>query len=288
MASEPSLRTLQEAERFTPPLLYQFLSDLETTTQSLQVWQLLVSLGKSVGLPFIDFIAASSYAEWRRTLFIRTSYDSSWLSEVNKDPEVQKWSTFRCHAMHHLTPIMMGLEFAQDYDQVAPKRLQVLEMAAARGIRAGFSIPLRIHAPPQAALISFSGDHTKEAMIDLLARHGWTLHVAAMAAHQRYMLHFSNEFFDRNEITAKQRELLKMVGQGLQDKQIAADLGISVSALRQRMHSLMVKADLGNRAEIAALAMCTGLLPDPQFTVGSLDILVEMDDTGIRTRGQKE
>lgn len=285
MPDTPSKRRLLKAERYTPPLLHSFLSDIEESTRSVQVWRRLVELGRSVGLPFLDFIAASSYAEWRRTLFIRTSYDSNWLNDLNRDPEVQKWSTFRSHAMHHLTPILIGIEFASEYDDLPESRLNVLRLAAERGIRAGISIPLRLHAPPQAALISFSGDLTRDEMLTLLEEHGWTLNVAAMVAHQRYMTHFAAEFFERNEITEKQRELLQMVGRGLQDKQIAAELEISVSALRQRMHSLMHKADLSNRAQIAALAMCSGLLPDPQFTAGQMDVLVEMDDAGIRVRG---
>lgn len=284
MPQPPKTRKLSEAEGHTPRLLQDFLTDIEQSTRSVQVWERLVELGRAVQLPFIDFIAASSYSEWRRTLFVRTSYDSNWLNDLNKDPEVQRWSTFRAHAMQHLTPILIGIEFA-DPEVVSPRRIEVLKLAAERGIRAGFSVPLRLHAPPQGALISFSGDHDRAAMLEIVAQHGWTLNVAAMVAHQRYMRHFSAEFFERNEITDKQRELLQMVGKGLQDKQIAAELGISVSALRQRMHSLMVKANLSNRAEIAALAMSTGLLPDPQFDVeGSQNLLVEMDNAGVRTR----
>lgn len=279
-------RTLLKAERLTPTLLYEFLADIERTTSSVEVWSRLVALGRAVDLPYIDFVAASSYADWRRTLFIRTSYDSSWLSSLNTDPEVQKWSTFRSHAMDHLTPIMIGLEFIDAYEDVTERRREVLRLAAERGLRGGFSIPLRLHAPPQAAMISFSGDHSREQVLEILDEHGWTLNVAAMVAHQRYMTHFSSEFFERNEITEKQKELLEMVGRGLQDKQISAELGISVSALRQRMHSLMVKANLSNRAEIAALAMCAGLLPDPQFGADGTDILVEMDDAGIRIRSE--
>jgi len=284
MPSGRGHRKLLRAESFTPERLHEFLADIENTTSSVEVWNRLVALGRSVDLPYIDFVAASSYAEWRRTLFIRTSYDSRWLSELNTDPDVQKWSTFRSHAMHHLTPIMIGLEFIDAYQDVPELRLEVLRMAAERGLRGGLSIPLRLHAPPQAAMISFSGDHPRERMLEILDEHGWTLNVAAMVAHQRYMTHFSSEFFERNEITDKQKELLEMVGRGLQDKQISADLGISVSALRQRMHSLMVKANLSNRAEIAALAMCAGLLPDPQFGADGTDILIEMDDAGVRVR----
>ena len=68
-------------------------------------------------------------------------------------------------------------------------------------------------------------------------------------------------------------------------KDVAELAGVSVSAVRQRMNALCAKTGLGSRAELAALAMTLGLLPDPinrgdaeEYT----DMLVEMDETGIR------
>ncbi|WP_319825630.1 helix-turn-helix transcriptional regulator [Thalassovita sp.] len=288
MAPKRFERELLGAETFTPAPLHRFLADLERTTSSGDVWKRLVALGQEVDLPSIDFIAASCYADWRRTLFIRTSYDSSFLHTASSDPEISKWSYFRSHAIERLTPILIGIEFAEDYHPQPEGRLKLLRLAAEQGLRAGFSVPLRIHVPPQAAMITFSGDHSRERMLEILSEHGWTLNVAAMAAHQRYMFHFATEFFDRNEITPKQRALLELVGQGLQDKQIAERLGISISALRQRMNGLMSKAQLANRAEIAALAMSVGLLPDPELWQENLSVLVEMDDAGVRVRSHKK
>lgn len=279
-------RALAEAERYTPDLLHRFLADLETTTRSREVWEMIVALGKRLNLPFIDFISASSFADFRRTLFIRTSYDAGWLNEVNRDPELQKWSYFRAHAMHHLTPIMVGHEFIDEYHHIPARRVEVLKEAARRGIRAGFSIPLRIHAPPQAALITFSGDHSRREMVAIVKAHGWTLNAAAWAAHQRYITHFSAEFPERNKVSPKQVELLELIGKGLQDKQIADALGVSISAVRQRMHSLMARTGLGNRAELAALAMGLGVLPDPLHGPAddAAEILIEMDEGGITRR----
>ena len=97
--------------------------------------------------------------------------------------------------------------------------------------------------------------------------------------HQRYMTHFAAEFTERNAISDKQRELLEMIGGGMQDKVIAERLGISVSAVRQRMNNILAKTGLGNRAELAALAMSMGLLPDPLSHLGAkgdASVLVEM------------
>ncbi len=272
-------RELVEAERHVPELLQGFLVDLEATTHSSHVWRLIVRLGQMLNLPYIDFISASNYHNWKKTLFIRTSYDSSWLNEVNLDPDLHKWSYFRTHAMHYLTPLAVGLEFVDENRHIPEARYKVLREAAKRGIRAGFSIPLRVHAPPQSALITFSGDHSKREMTHIIRTHGWALNTAAVMGHQRYMTHFAAEFTERNAISDKQRELLEMIGGGMQDKVIAERLGISVSAVRQRMNNILAKTGLGNRAELAALAMSMGLLPDPLSHLGATgdaSVLVEM------------
>lgn len=280
---KPPGRPLVEAERYVPDLLQSFITQLETTNHSSQVWALIVDLGQSLNLPHIDYITSSSFRDWRKTLFIRTSYDSSWLQDVNADPELQKWSYFRSHALHYQTPIAIGLEFADEYRHIPEKRVQVLREAAARGIRAGFSIPLRVHAPPQASLITYSGDHSKRDMRAIIKAHGWTLHTAALMGHQRYTQLFSFEFTERNKITRKQMELMELIGLGHQDKVIADKLGISVSAVRQRMQALMARTDMSSRAELAALGMFVGLLPHPlNHPDGHQDTLVEMDPLGPR------
>jgi len=275
----PARRFLSPAEKRTPDLLCEFIADLECTETSLQVWQRLVQLGRDMGVPFIDFISASSHRNWRRTLFIRTSYDSRWLSEVNRDPELQKWSYFRLHALSRMTPLAVGLEYADDHVALPQARVKVLEMAARNGMRAGFAIPLRLHAPPQSALITFTGNHSRREFDAIIKAHGWTMHGAALMAHQRYMTHFVAEFSDRNRLSTKQRELLEQIGMGHRDKRIAKELGVSVSAVRQRMETLQKRTGMQNRPELAALAMSMGILPDPLRHAESEEpeIIVEMD-----------
>lgn len=282
MEEESGRRPLLAAERHTPELLHEFLVDLETTQSSAQVWNLIVEVGRTLNLPHIDFICANNFSNWKRTLFIRTSYDSSWLNAHNNDPETSKWSYFRTHAIHHLTPIAIGLEFADEYHHIPQQRYEVLKEAAQRGLRAGFSIPLRHNAPPQAALITFCGDHSKREMHHIIQTHGWVLSTVAMMGHQRYIAHFAAEFTERNRISDKQRELLEMIGAGLQDKIIAEKLEISVSAVRQRMKNILKKTGLANRADLAALAMSAGLVQDPLNRMHNEDagILVQMDVPG--------
>lgn len=279
-------RPLVDAERYTPELLQAFVLDLELTRRSVDVWRLIVELGQRVQLPFVDFISARSYRDWKKTLFVRTSYDSRWLHEINDDPELQRWSYFRDHALHYLTPVMVGIEFVDEYRHIPEKRVDVLRLAASHGMRAGFSIPLRQSLPPQSALITFSGDHSRREMQAIIHAHGWTLNTAALMAHQRYVALFASEFPERNKITEKQLELLELIGSGLQDKVIASRLDISVSAVRQRMSALVQNTGLSSRAELAALAMSLGVLPDPfnKPDNDAVETLVEMDNFGARVR----
>lgn len=285
-ADQQAPRPLLAAEQTTPEPLHTFLRDLEICNSSEAVWKRLVTLSRGLELPAVDYIVACAASSWKRTLFIRTSHDSRWLQEANQDPEVTRWSYFRSHAMDHLTPLMIGLEFVDDNVHMPEARVAVLREAARRGMRAGFSVPLRTHAPPMKGIISFLGDHSRRDMLAITRAHGWTLNVAALTAHQRYIALWSAEFFDRNDISEKQREMLELLGLGYQDKVIADRLDISVSALRQRMQVLMTKAGVHNRAELAALAMSAGLLPDPQRALDpeSLNVSVQID--GVETDPQ--
>ncbi len=256
-------REVLVSESHTPDRLRDFLLDLERTKHSTDVWKLLVALSKRLKLPFVDFIVATNFQNWRKTLFIRTSYDSKWLNEANKNPEIGQWSYFRSHAIERLTPIAIGIEYVDEYHKLPKERLAVLHKIAKLGMRTGFSIPLRSFAPPQTGLISFGGDFSKKEFNALIKEHGWTLNSAATMAYNRYMTHFLAEFPERMGISEKQCELLELIGLGMQDKSIANELSISISAVRQRMRTLLEKTGVSTRSELAALAMSVGFLPDP-------------------------
>lgn len=264
-----------------PHRAQRFLRALEATANSLDVWHLITDLGREIDLPMIDFISASDWRDWTRTIFIRTSYDATWLHDANANPEIYRWSYFRSHGLTCLTPITVGIEFVDEYRPLPEARIDLLRKAAEHGLRAGISIPLRQHVPPAAAMMTFAGDHSREDLLAILAQEGWTLTLFGWAAHQRYLQHFNEEFFERNRVTPKQRELIELIGGGWLDKQIAERLEISVSAVRQRLNALMQKTKATNRAELAALAMSLGVLPDPKNRPDSPAItVVESDITG--------
>ena len=84
--------------------------------------------------------------------------------------------------------------------------------------------------------------------------HGWTIHAAMLTAHARYSQLFNSEFVVRNKLTEKHKELIRLVGEGLMDKQIAHELDISFSAVRQRLIAVQKKIGVQNRSDLVAVA----------------------------------
>lgn len=273
-------------QNIIPARLDAFLKDLEKTTTSDHVWKLLVTLGQELDLNIVDYVSATDYQNWEQVQFIRTTIKSDWIDMVQDDEEIRKNSTFRQHSVHHLFPIRVGLEYMEDFQDDAPGRALMQKRAAEFGLTAGIAIPLRMEEPGQAAHIVFGGEMSRDIFEDLIVQHGWTLHAGALSAHTRYTELFKTEFCDRNQLTEKQQEFLKLVGQGLLDKQIAFELGISFSTVRQRISIIQNKTGTANRAELAALAMRIGLVPDPLIKKHETDLTVFLS-TGDGKQGKE-
>lgn len=280
-------RLINQYETIAPARLTRFLAQLEHAQTSEEVWTLLVALGCAVDLPLVDYVCATDYRDWEKAQFIRTTVDASWIDHARQNPNIRKMSYFRTHAVAALTPIYVGIEYAQMYDP-SPERYEIMELSASMGLRSGIGIPLRMPEPGQAAILIFGGGMKRAAFERLMHSEGWTLNAAALAAHMRYMELFNAEFFERNKLSDKQRELVTLIGQGMLDKQIGHELGISVSAVRQRMASVLARTGAANRAEIAALAMRVGLVPDPTLKSHKDNLTVFLStgtgETGLETR----
>lgn len=270
----PRYRQLTPNELMAPPELRNFLVALEGTETTQEVWDALVTLASGLGLPIVDYVCATDYRNWEQAQFIRTTLHSDWIAKAGANPNIRKTSYFRTHAITRLTPILIGWEYRDLMGDLSPERLEILRMTADMGLAAGMAVPLRMGEPGQAGIMGFGGQLTRAECDSLLEEQGWTLHAAALSAHTRYIELFKREFIERNELTPKQRELITYVGQGMMDKQIAHELGISFSAVRQRLVSVQAKTGVRNRAELAALAMRIGLVPDPMLSADASDLTV--------------
>lgn len=64
-----------------------------------------------------------------------------------------------------------------------------------------------------------------------------------------------------DELTPREREVLALVAQGMADKQVAAELGLSDHTVRNHLRNSLEKLHLKNRVEGATYAVRNGLVP---------------------------
>jgi len=73
-------------------------------------------------------------------------------------------------------------------------------------------------------------------------------------------------------LTPREREVAALAAEGFQNLQIAARLGTSIHTVRRQMEAIFRKLRIGNRTELAVLAMHSSLpeIPEPDRLLGSV------------------
>ncbi len=259
-----NLTQFRGSEATLPAPLFSFLQQLGETQSSGEVWNNFKSLSKAFGLPSVTYIHSGC------PLDPCVDQDNRWhiLSTANE-----------VLARQLPASVFLGSFFTNDTTatkSLAPKLVQMREplmsdkeyarqtdLLTKLKMPFGLAIPLQSGDAQETAVILVGTQRSKAECNGILERFGCGLHLAAMASHARYCALYKQEFAKRAELTEKQTELIALVGTGLLDKQIAHQLGISFSAVRQRLAAVQHKTGARNRAHLSAMAMRIGLTPDP-------------------------
>lgn len=67
----------------------------------------------------------------------------------------------------------------------------------------------------------------------------------------------------RTSLTARQLEVLELIGQGLRNREIAGGLGIRIRTVEVHVEQILLKLGATNRTEAVLNAIKSGLLPEP-------------------------
>lgn len=67
---------------------------------------------------------------------------------------------------------------------------------------------------------------------------------------------------EKEKLTDREAEVLKLVARGFSNPQIAAELTITVNTVKSHLKNILAKLKLDNRTQVAAYAAKSGLLPD--------------------------
>ncbi|MEC8581443.1 MAG: hypothetical protein VXZ18_11905 [Pseudomonadota bacterium] len=245
-----------------PELLQTTLRELDLAKTSKEVWGTILQLGTTVRLPYIDLVyKAPHQSEQAATVW--KNYNSDWLDRALGASHHCPWTAFRAPLTQGLTPRLAGQQFLDKDTKTTAPLESAYEAAASNGLPSSFVVPVSMHAPPYKGTLSFSGDASRRETLAILRAHGWALQTVALVGFTKLITTQLREFSAGANITEKQSDILRLLGEGLKDREIADCLGVTVSAVRQRMTSMSKNTGLHTRAELAALAMSLGLLSDP-------------------------
>ena len=69
-------------------------------------------------------------------------------------------------------------------------------------------------------------------------------------------------------LTDREKEILRWVAAGLQNKEIAHNLGISLATVRNHIHNILEKLDVHSKLEAVSLAFRQGWVSGPNGELG--------------------
>jgi DNA-binding NarL/FixJ family response regulator len=151
-----------------------------------------------------------------------------------------------------------------DINMPAGNGIEVLKTLRARGNQTPF-VFLTMHAEPVLAASAMrsgangyvlklsAGEELLTALRLVLA--GGTYITPSLAAR-----HLRGRMSEVQELTPKQREILRLVGSGLRSKQIAAQLGLSVRTVEAHKYTMMQILDVHSTLELIRRSEDLGLL----------------------------
>jgi DNA-binding NarL/FixJ family response regulator len=142
--------------------------------------------------------------------------------------------------------------------------LDVLKQIRAAGGRTPF-IFLTMHAEPALAASAMSAGANGyvlkySAGEDLLTAVNQVLRGGTYVTPSLGARFVSGQLYEFNSLTAKQREVLRLVGRGLRSKQIAGDLGISVRTVEAHKYTMMQILSVHSTLELVRRSEELGLL----------------------------
>ena len=248
-----------------PKMLQDFMTRVNFTESMDDVFDLLLEIAKPLGLELVVYEYTPDQEDPNARLFTRSNLPTAMV-------KLERWMGFnnksaygRHHCRHKWTPGVSGYGFADMYDDFPAYQRKMRLASIVPGMVTGIGVPLRSPDPKSRAGISFSGKLSREECLKIVESHGTILPTIGWADHIRILQHMNEQRGPDTPLTRKQLTYLTFLSNGLLDKQIAHEMGVSVSAVRKHQTAVGKKLGVSRRAELGPEAIRRGLISDPEL-----------------------
>lgn len=265
------LRNLSPIEDYVPRLLQEFLRDLNLAQDVQTVWTLLETLCETVGQRYIIYRFGSRLPSGEARHHRRSNLPSDWVAWVDSLPDGSALDYGLNHTSRKLTPFAVGIEFAEQYRQagfLSPQYEAQMKEAAEIGWRSGLLIPLRSTRREERGSFIICGGLSEPRFRAFMAEHGWTIEVAAIQAHMKYISLLLREEAESYDLTKRQLEFLRLSANGYEIKEIAFDWDVSVQYVTRVRRQVCDRLGVKSKMAVMVKAVRLDLLTEDDFEIG--------------------
>jgi len=203
----------------------------------------------------LDFLALAGFDKILRVragtsgVTVRTTL-SDGFQTFYRENSFQNDDPFLSHCMTSPVPVATGADYLDRYDYLNARSRELILSAAEDGFRAGFSVVAPV--PEQKRALGWNiGSSLGRAEVEVIRREREPLiRLALMAVQDR----LDGAEALRASLSARERECLSLIADGLRVKAIAAELGIQPVTVELHLANARKKLGAATREHAVALA----------------------------------
>ncbi len=222
---------------------------LEMTSTSESFWHQFEHRMAALGITRFIYLSVSNSGD---DLFVRANIDlSAAIPDGYRDPFLEY-----CCNSYAIT--RTGIEYSQDYLYLGDQDRALIKLAAEKGFRSGFGIPVRVKGSARFGGFNLGTDLSKSAFEEQFDQYEAAFQTFCMVAHRKIeeLMAQPTQTTTSEELTQlskREREVFLLFANGKTRAQCAQTLGISAHTVSTHLKNSYEKLGISNKVEAARL-----------------------------------
>lgn len=241
--------------------VWDFLTRLSKTGASKAAWKETKAFMRGLGASHLVYGFGDQPDNFHFETTLHEGKDRWWMERY----EEEGYAAFDYslhHALHHVTPIEMGVDYLPEHPNLHTASAQVVHEIVDTGFRSAVTFPLRGTTAHARGGFTFATELAKPEFQKLLLKHGLVIALAAQHfhAHMQTLLTSESATPDTQKLTARQTLVLNWIMEGLTPQEVADKLGLSYETVKFHLRGARERLGTTTVAHTVATALKRGFL----------------------------
>lgn len=215
-------------------------------------WQRVLEAFEHYGFERLIFMRGDA----RHAIEVNSNFDASWnehyLSRgfMARDPFIRY-----CASTYQ--PVRTGIAHTKEHDYLNTAELEVINEASDAGFNTGFSCTVERFSGTSVIAWNVGSNQHKTEVDKILKDYHDTLKLLCFHA-QRLLINSASA--PQKKLTSRECEVLKLMASGLRNKQIAAQLALSISTIEYHLRNIRQKLQAKTIEQALIIAIQRGFI----------------------------